>query len=156
MRFRAKARMFAPVVSSGRTNFLRMRARANGRLMPPLCDIGGDPRNERDDPDALKPDRFYVMSDAGSLYFDDAHADGFETPAAAAKWATAQTLWAYGCELDFSDGVTSVIVLGGEVNEANAAWQAWADMGGSGPYSEVEVHNYAIELGLGPSERPPP
>jgi hypothetical protein len=43
--------------------------------------------------------------------------------------------------------VTSVIVLGREVNAANAAWQAWAEAGGS-PYPEVEVPNYAVELGL--------
>ena len=88
------------------------------------------------------------MGDAGSLYFDDGHADGFETPAAAAEWARSQTLWAYGSELDFSDGVTSVIVLGSEVNAANAAWQAWADAGGRAPYPEVEVRNYAVGLGL--------
>ena len=88
------------------------------------------------------------MSDAGSLYFDDEHTDGFETPAAAAEWARSQTLWAYGSELAFSDGLTTVIVLGSEVNAANAAWQAWADAGGSAPYPEVAVRNYAIDLGL--------
>jgi hypothetical protein len=100
------------------------------------------------DPEELRPNRFYVMSDAGSLYFDEGHPDGFETPEAAAEWARAQTLWAYGSELDFSDGVTSVIVLGSEVNSANAAWQAWADAGGSGPYPEVAVRNHAVDLGL--------
>ena len=39
-------------------------------------------------------------------------------------------------------------MLGGEVNAANAAWQAWADAGGRGPYPDVEVRNYAVELGL--------
>jgi hypothetical protein len=68
----------------------------------------------------------------------------------------AQTLWTYGSELDFSDGVTSVIVLGSEVNAANAAWQAWADAGGSGPYPEVEVHNYAVDLGLVVDRTPDP
>jgi hypothetical protein len=101
------------------------------------------------DPEELTPDRFYVMSDAGSLYFDDGHPDGFETPEAAAEWGRTQTLWAYGSELDFSDGVTSVIVLGSEVNVANAAWQAWADAGAAhGPYPDVSVHNHAIDLGL--------
>ena len=33
------------------------------------------------------------------------------------------------------------------MNSANAAWQEWADAGG-GPYPEVSVHNYAIDLGL--------
>jgi hypothetical protein len=100
------------------------------------------------DPDSLRPDRFYVMSDAGSLYWDETCPAGFETPEAAAEWARGQTRWAYGAELDFSDGATSVIVLGGEVNAANAAWQAWADAGGSAPYPEVEVRNYASDLGL--------
>jgi hypothetical protein len=108
-----------------------------------------------DDPEALRPDRFYVMSDAGSVYFDDAHADGFESPEGAAAWARSQKLWRYGSELDFSDGVTSVIVLGGEVNAVNAAWQAWADAGGTAPYPEVAVHNYAVDLGLVTDERPP-
>ena len=108
----------------------------------------GESRDDQRDPDQVQPDRYYVMSDAGSLYFDGGHAGGFETPAAAAEWARSQTLWAYGSELDFSDGVTSVIVLGSEVNAANAAWQAWADSGGQTSYPEVEVHNYAIDLGL--------
>lgn len=63
----------------------------------------------------LLPDRFYVMSDASSIYCDDTTGegvDGFDTPEAAAEWARRQTIWRYGSELDFSDGVTSVIVLG--------------------------------------------
>ncbi len=44
--------------------------------------------------------------------------------------------------------MTSFIVLGTEVNAANAAWQEWADAGGDGPYPEVEVHNYAVDRGL--------
>jgi hypothetical protein len=100
------------------------------------------------DPDSLRPDRFYVMSDAGSFYWDESCPDGFETPEAAAAWARAQTRWAYGTELDFSDGVTTVIVHGAEVNTADAALQAWADAGGDGPYPEVSVRNYAVELGL--------
>jgi hypothetical protein len=55
---------------------------------------------------------------------------------------------AYACELDFSDDVTSCIVLGSEVNAANEAWQAWADAGGRRPYPDVEVRNYAVDLGL--------
>lgn len=100
------------------------------------------------DPDALRPDRFYVMSDAGSFYEDETCRDGFDTPEAAAEWARRQTLWEYGSELAFADGVTSFIVLGAEVNAANAAWQEWADAGGDGPYPEVSVHNHAIDLGL--------
>jgi leucyl aminopeptidase (aminopeptidase T) len=55
-------------------------------------------------------------------------------------------IWRYGSELDFSDGVTSVIVLGAEVNAANAAWQEWPDAGG--PYPEVSVRNRAVAIGL--------
>jgi hypothetical protein len=100
------------------------------------------------DPDELRPDRFYVMSDAGSFYSDETCPDGFATPEAAAEWARTQTLWGYGAELDFSGGVTSCIVLGAEVNAANAAWQEWADAGGDGPYPDVSVHNHAIDLDL--------
>jgi len=38
--------------------------------------------------------------------------------------------------------------LGAEINAANAAWQAWADTGGSAPYPEVKVRNFAVGLGL--------
>jgi len=100
------------------------------------------------DPDALLPDRFYVMSDAGSFYEDETCPDGFENPMAAAEWARTQTYWEYGSELDFADGATSFIVLGAEVNAADAAWQGWADAGGNGPYPNVSVHNHAIDLGL--------
>jgi hypothetical protein len=100
------------------------------------------------DPDALRPDRYYVLSDAGSVYWDDTCPDGFGTPDAAAEWARRQTQWEYGSELDFSDGVTSVIVLGSEVNAADAVWQEWADAGGDGPYPDVSVRNHAIDLGL--------
>ena len=100
---------------------------------------------------ALRPDRFFVLSDAGSVYCDDKTGegvDGFQTPKTAAEWARRQTMWEYGSELDFSDGVTSSIVLGAEVNAANAAWQEWAEAGGDEPYPGVSVHNYAIDLGL--------
>ncbi len=98
-----------------------------------------DGRARDDGPGLLRPDTYYVMSDAASVYCDDESGegvDGFETPDAAAEWARRQKLWAYGSELDFSDGVTSVIVLGGEVNAANAAWHEWADAGAVGPYPE--------------------
>ncbi|HEU5263259.1 MAG TPA: hypothetical protein VFU34_01380, partial [Gaiellaceae bacterium] len=63
------------------------------------------------------------------------------------EWARSQTLWEYGSELDFSDGVTSCIVLGCEVNYANAAWERWAK-DTSQPYPDVSVRNFARELGL--------
>lgn len=81
------------------------------------------------------------------LYEDETRPDGFETPEAAADLARNQTHWGYGVELDFSDGVTSAIVLGREVNAANEAWARWAE-DTSQPYPEVRVHNYAIDLGL--------
>ena len=100
------------------------------------------------DPDALRPDRYFVMSDAGSFYEDETCPDGFDTPEAAAEWARTQTHWQYGAELDFSDGATGSLFWGAEVNAANAAWQAWADAGGNGPYPDVSVRNRAIDLGL--------
>jgi hypothetical protein len=79
----------------------------------------------RDEP-AYLPERYYVLSDAGSLYFDEnGGADGFETPEAAAEWARRQKTWAYGSELDFTDGVTAIIALGAELNANAAAWEAW-------------------------------
>lgn len=99
------------------------------------------------DPDALRPDRFYVIGDAGSFFEDETCPDGFETPEAAAVWARTQTHWEYGAELDFSDRVTSAIVLGREVNAANEAWERWAE-DTTQPYPEVRVRNYAVDLGL--------
>lgn len=39
-------------------------------------------------------------------------------------------------------------MLGREVNAANEAWERWADAGGREPYPAVDVHNYAVDLGL--------
>jgi hypothetical protein len=73
-------------------------------------------------------------------------ADGFESPRAAAEWARRQTIWEYGSELDFSDGVTSLIVLGVEVNANEAAWERWI---GRGDWPDAPgVHNHAEDLGL--------
>jgi hypothetical protein len=93
------------------------------------------------------PDRFYVLSDAGSVYCDaEAGADGFESPQAAAEWARRQTGWQYGSELDFSDGVTSTIALGAELNANAAVWEEWD---GRGDWPDAPgVHNYARDLGL--------
>ena len=56
----------------------------------------------------FRSDRYYVLSDARSVYFDASEGrDGFATPQAAAEWARRQTVWEYGVDLDFSDGVTS-------------------------------------------------
>lgn len=38
--------------------------------------------------ETLQPDRYYLLSDAGSFFFDPAgDNDGFESPEAAAEWA---------------------------------------------------------------------
>ena len=72
------------------------------------------------------------LSDVGSTYWDTATgegADGFETAQAAAEWARRQTTWAYGSELDFSDGVSAIIARGDELSANEAAAEAWADRG---------------------------
>ena len=35
-------------------------------------------RDDRGDPELLRPYRYFVMADSGSIYFDDEHADGFD------------------------------------------------------------------------------
>jgi len=98
----------------------------------------GEPRFEAD--------RFYVLSDAGSFYFDDsAGRDGFATPQSAVEWARRQAVWEYGADLDFSDGVTSIIALGAELNANAAVWEAWD--GGEWP-DAPGVHNFALDIGL--------
>ena len=109
------------------------------------CQNGQDVDSEP----TFRPNRYFVLSDAGSVYCDDETGEGvegFETPEAAAEWARRQTTWEYGSELDFSDGVTSIIALGSQLNANAAAWEAWS---GDGPWPEAPgVHNYAADLGL--------
>jgi hypothetical protein len=95
----------------------------------------------------LQPDRYYLLGDAGSFYFDlGGDNEGFESPEAAAEWARTQTVWDYGAELDFSDGLATTIVLGSEYNASQAAWEAWD---GEGDWPDVPgVRNFAEELGL--------
>jgi hypothetical protein len=91
----------------------------------------------------LQHDRYYLLSDAGSFFFEPAgDNDGFESPRAAAEWARTQTIWP---ELDLSDGYAVAIVLGSEFNANQAAWDAWE--GGEFP-DAPGVHNYARDLGL--------
>src|SRR5205823_6597217 len=91
----------------------------------------------------LEPDRYYLLSDAGSFFFDPVgDNDGFESPEAAAEWARTQNVWP---DLDLSDGYAVAIVLGSEFNANQAAWEAWE--GGEFP-DAPPVHNYARELGL--------
>ena len=95
----------------------------------------------------FRPDRYYVLSDAGSLYYDDSGGrDGFASPEGAARWARRQSAWEYGADLDFSDGVTSIIALGAELNANAAVWEEW-DARGDWPDAPA-VHNYARDLGL--------
>jgi hypothetical protein len=97
-------------------------------------EIEGEPR--------FRPDRFYALSDAGSIYWDETGgADGFGTPEQAADWVRRQTTWEHGSDLDFSDGVTTIIALGAELNANAAAWDAWD---GKGDWAEAPgVHNCA-------------
>jgi hypothetical protein len=97
----------------------------------------------------LQPDRYYLLGNAGSFYFNpDGDNEAFESPEAALEWAKTQTVWQYGSDLDFSDGLTTIIVLGSDYNANLAAWDRWAQKGGEGPYPGVPVHNYAVDLGL--------
>ena len=42
----------------------------------------------------LQPDRYYLLGDAGSFFFDPGgDNDGFASPEAAAEWARTQTVW---------------------------------------------------------------
>jgi hypothetical protein len=71
----------------------------------------------------LEPDRYYLLGDAGSFFFEPADDnDGFATPEAAAEWARTQTVWPdLGRDLD--EGVAAV-VLGSEWNANQAAQEA--------------------------------
>ncbi len=96
---------------------------------------------------AFRSDRYFLLSDAGSLYYDpgtNEGADGFETPQAAAAWARAQTTWP-DLPADLSDGVSATIALGAELNTNAAAWDAWD---GEGDWPDAPgVRNYARDLG---------
>ena len=79
---------------------------------------------------ALRPDRYYLLGDAGSFFFEPAgDNDGFESPEAAAEWARTQTVWPDLAQ-DLRDGVAAV-VLGAEWN-ANQAAQEAAEAAGRG------------------------
>jgi hypothetical protein len=105
--------------------------------------VGGDTQGEP----THRPDRYYILSDGGSQYWDPATGegeDGFETPLAAAQWARRQTTWPYGSDLDFSDGVTAIIALGAELDTNAAAWDAWD---GEGDWPDAPgVRNYALDV----------
>ena len=91
----------------------------------------------------VHPDRYHLLDDAGSFFFDPAdESEGFESPEAAAEWARTQTIWP---DIDFSDGYAVQIVLGSEFNANQAAWEGWE--GGEFP-DAPPVHNYARDLGL--------
>jgi hypothetical protein len=70
-------------------------------------------------------DRFYVVADSGSLFYDDSCPDGFETAARAAVWAREQGSWP---ELtDFlADGMSATVALGRDLNLNDAWTAAWA------------------------------
>jgi hypothetical protein len=76
----------------------------------------------------LQPDRYFLLSDAGSFYFDPAgDNDGWDSPEAAAEWAWAQTTWP-DLARDLRDGAAAV-VLGAEWNANQAAQEAAAAAG---------------------------
>jgi hypothetical protein len=71
----------------------------------------------------LRSDRYYLLGDAGSFFFDPAgDNDGFESAEAAAEWAGTQAIWP---ELtrDLREGVAAV-VLGAEWNANQEAQEA--------------------------------
>ncbi len=97
----------------------------------------------------LQPDRYYLLGDAGSFFFDPAgDNEGFGSPEAAAEWARTQTVWP---ELtrDLREGVAAV-VLGSEW-AANQAAQEAAEAAGF-PEGWLErlppVRNLARRRGL--------
>ena len=99
----------------------------------------------------LQPDRYYLLGDAGSFFFEPAgDNEGFESPEAAAEWARTQTIWP---ELDLSDGYAVAIVLGSEFNANQAAWEAWE--GGEFP-DAPRVHNYGASKGAPLAQRAMP
>jgi hypothetical protein len=103
--------------------------------------------NETEGEPTFRPDRYFILSDGGSLFWDPATregADGFESAEQAAAWAQRQTTWPYGTDLDFSDGVTAIIALGAELNANAAAWDAWD---GQGDWPDAPgVHNHALDV----------
>jgi hypothetical protein len=109
--------------------------------------VGDD--DEREMGAELRPDRYYLLSDAGSFFFEPAgDNEGFGSPEAAAEWARTQTVWP-DLGRDLRDGVAAV-VLGGEWN-ANQAAQENAEAAGF-PEGWVErlppVRNFARRRGL--------
>ena len=83
--------------------------------------MGADGETER--AAELPPDRYFLLSDAGSFLFEPAgDTEGFDSPEAAAEWARAQTIWP-DLALDLRDGVAAV-VLGSEWNANQAAQEA--------------------------------
>jgi hypothetical protein len=97
----------------------------------------------------LRPDRYYLLGDAGSFFFEPGgDNDGFESPEAAAEWARTQRIWP-DLARDLRDGVAAV-VLGAEWN-ANQAAQEAAEAAGF-PEGWLErlppVRNFARRRGL--------
>jgi hypothetical protein len=73
----------------------------------------------------LHPDRYYLLGDAGSFFFEPAgDNDGFGSPEAAIEWARTQTVWP-DLGRDLRDGAAAV-VLGAEWNANQAAQEAHA------------------------------
>jgi len=83
--------------------------------------VGADGETER--AAELEQDRYHLLSDAGSFFFDPAgDNDGFGSPEAAAELASTQAFWPDLAQ-DLRDGVAAV-VLGAEWNANQAAQEA--------------------------------
>jgi hypothetical protein len=88
--------------------------------------VGVDGETER--AAELQPDRYYLLSDAGSFFFEPGgDNDGFDSPEVAAEWVRTQTVWPDLAQ-DLRDGIAA-IVLGAEWN-ANQAAQENAEAAG--------------------------
>jgi hypothetical protein len=116
--------------------------------------VGSD--NETECGPRLRPERYYLIDDAGSFFFDPAGGnDGFESPEAAVAWARSQDVYRYDEDIDLSDPMVTSIAKGSEFNANAEAVERLLDEGRldiSDPesgWSEVPgVHNYAEDLGL--------
>ena len=79
----------------------------------------------------LDPDRFYVVADSGSFYFEPGgDNDGVETVGAAIAWAAWQLHWPELVDL-LDDGMAAMVCLGSDLNENELWTRAWADRDGS-------------------------
>jgi hypothetical protein len=73
--------------------------------------VGAD--GETESAAELQPDRYYLLGDAGSFFFDPAgDNEGFGSPEAGVEWARTQTVWP-DLGRDLRDGAAAVADLNG-------------------------------------------